>query len=107
MSTARYTLKGEYESTQEYAAKKGVSFKIKYAEAAAIMLKPCVFCGGKTPGYEGNSLMRREWGVGFANENCYSACWPCKRVLDQGDLNSKLDHLQAICAHLQTHQLEL
>lgn len=96
----RSTTAGEYASLLKYINEKGGEVALNYKEFKEITSKPCKYCGGVTPGYEGNTLItptRRK----LYDEQCITVCWPCRNMLGFQP-ESRLDHVFKIADFLRS-----
>jgi hypothetical protein len=66
--------KGTYKKVQDGATERGLSFLLTLEDFAAIVNRPCYFCGdSKTP----RGIDRFDNSLGYEIENCVSCCKTC------------------------------
>lgn len=109
LENERATLRGEYESIRNVALTESMPCEVTFEDFCPIATKDCGFCGGRTPGYTFNSVMRKPSASGYKASDVVAVCWPCKRHFkdQEGDIGKVLSRIQAIAEHLQSNEVDL
>jgi hypothetical protein len=97
----RSSFEGEYQALRKYADRNNLGV-MSFDEFKKLAKQPCQACGGKTPGYECNTLSYIKPKCGFATDNVYVFCWPCKKLLGE-NINANLQRCKLIAQHSTEH----
>lgn len=96
----RQTVEGRYATYRHSAAAKKRSFTLSLQEFADLTQKPCVYCGGFSPGKQHNGIDRIDSALGYTKDNTQTCCSVCNTAKRDYSHAEFMAYLLRVANHL-------